>query len=211
MSLFFLLMINTTYSIFLPEVVCANSDSLPALSESSCLPLCRLGSDIPTPFPSPCASSGNAGGGVMCARKQGPSAALVKRTMACSLLCDFVTHPRTGLPWARWEYMLSPVTMVVRTESLCCEIISAFCTKLRAFAAVRWISPGVLFLFHRMPSSTGATGNIFKPVNLYQKTALLKGFTDYIAIAKLKRNIYFPIFLPILLIRILIANTTGFL
>lgn len=82
--------------------------------------------------------------------------------------------------------MLPPVTMVVRRETLRCEIISAFGTELRAFAAVRRISPGVLFLFHRMPSSTGATGKIFKPVNLYQKTALLKGFTDYIAIAKRK-------------------------
>lgn len=67
-----------------------------------------------------------------------------------------------------------------------------------------------LFLFHLRPSSRGATMNIFKSVNLYQNFALQKSFTNSLAIAKLKRNIYSPMFLPILLIRMLIDNTTGF-
>lgn len=151
--------------------------SLPTLSESSCPPLCGLELIFRLLYWACVPAVGMLGAGVISAQKLGPSAVLVRRIMACSLLCNFVMYPRIGLPWASWEYMLSPFTMVVGKDALWWD---HFCLQHRAssFCCSPIDQPRCsLFRFQLIPSSRRTVMNVFKPVNLYPKIALLKGFT----------------------------------
>lgn len=100
----------------------------------------------------------------------------LRRTKPRSLLCGCVTHPRTGLPGANWDCMLSPFTMVVRRETLWPEIISAFGMELPTSASDS--SAQVLSLCHWEPFSSHfqilktCNYELFQSVNLHQKTAL---------------------------------------
>lgn len=109
--LLILLMINKNHYISLLFVLKLQVqilfDSQSTLSESSCLPFWGLGSDVPTPFLSLCASGRNAGDGWWCVYHNQAYLQSWLEELWHAVSSDFVTHSRTRLPWASWECMLS--------------------------------------------------------------------------------------------------------